>query len=178
MNSNKLKNCAMCFQEIDARAIRCPFCRTWQKKIGTLIHHPAVIMVVTAIPIFLVYIFLSYFTAKMFTTGESFDLHREDLVIKNTELKYGENSCGATVVILGEVHNKGDISWKEIQLEANFFNKEKKLIDTDQNKKYSFVALKKSTSPIKFSIKREFPVEYYNSYEIKVISARDVTSSF
>jgi len=177
-NDVKLKTCAMCFQKIDARAIRCPFCRTWQTKIGILIHHPAVITILTAIPILFVYISLSYFTSQMFNAGESFDLHRGDLVIENTELTHGENSCGATLAILGKIHNQGDISWKDIQLEANFYNKDNKLIDTEQNKKYSFVSLKKSKSPIKFSIKREFPLEYYSSYEIKVISARDVSASF
>lgn len=173
-----MKHCKLCFQEIDDRAIRCPYCRTWQKKLGILLHHPAVAMVLTAIPLFLVYVMLTYASAKMFDPGESFETHRNSLSVKNTELKFGENSCGSTLVILGEIENQGDVSWKDIQIEASFFNSDGKMIDTDQSKKYSFVVLKNSKSPFKFSIKMEFSQEYYTDYKIKIMTARDMNASF
>ncbi len=145
---------------------------------GILLHHPAVAIVLTAIPLFCVYALLSYFTAELVNPGETFENHRDTLIIKSTELKFGENDCGSTLVVLGEIENSGDVSWKDIQMEAIFYNKDGELIDTDQSKKYSFVVLKKSTSPFKFSIKREFPEEYYDKYKIKIMSARDSTASF
>ena len=55
---------------------------------------------------------------------------------------------------------------------------EKKLIDTGQEKKRFFVVPANDSSTFKVSITREFPEEQYNSFQVRVLLAKDERARF
>ncbi|MDH4239989.1 MAG: FxLYD domain-containing protein, partial [Phycisphaerae bacterium] len=90
-----------------------------------------------------------------------------------SEPKFGETSHGPTVVVMGEIKNISNLSWKDVQLEVRFYDKDNNLIDTDQKEKYSFVVPANDISTFKVSIPREFPEEQYASCKVRILSAQD-----
>ena len=167
------KICKMCYKEIDKRAKKCPYCHHWQKKISMIVWNPAFGVFLVMIPYLAVYIFMGTAFKSMFDKGEDFTPYRNQITINKTELKFGETSCGPTVVAMGTMTNNSSLSWKDVQLEARFFDNNNKLIDTDQKNKYSFVIPANDISTFKISIPREFPEEQYASCKMRILSAKD-----
>ncbi|MHC4543571.1 MAG: FxLYD domain-containing protein [Planctomycetota bacterium] len=165
------KTCKMCYKEMDSRAKKCPYCQHWQSKFSKIVWHPAfaVFLIMGFIVVFGV-IFESLF---VFDKGEDFAPYRNQITIRKSELKFGETSHGPTVVVMGEIKNNSNLSWKDVQLEVRFYDNNNKLIDTDQKNKYSFVIPANDISTFKVSIPREFPEEQYANCKVRILSAKD-----
>lgn len=165
------KTCKMCYKEIDSRAKKCPYCQHWQSKISMTVRHPAFALFLTMgfIVVFGV-IFESLF---VFDKGEDFATYRNQITISKSKLKFGETSHGPTVVVIGEMKNNSNLSWKDVQLEVRFYDNNNKLIDTDQKNKYSFEVPANDISTFKVSIPREFPEAQYASCKVRILSAKD-----
>ena len=168
------KRCKMCCKEIDRKARKCPYCHHWQNKISLIIYHPAFMV----LPLMLMMLFLFYSFSGLFVQGENFAPYKSKINVINSELKFGEIKGKPTVVTIGKIENKSQISWKDIQFELNFFDEDKKLIDGDQKRDYFFVIPANATSTFKVSLLREFPIEKYKSHKVKVLTAKDNRSRF
>lgn len=91
-------------------------------------------------------------------------------------MKFGTetNRChGATVDVLGTLKNTGQFSWKDINVEVQFFGVDGKLVDGGQKLQYSLEAPAGGEAVFKVSMTREFPQEMYKDYKIKILSAKD-----
>jgi len=172
MENSKL--CNMCYQQIDARARKCPFCHHWQNKIQAILFHPAIAI----LPIVLVFIIGPLMFKRVFDPGKSFDPYKNQVKITGSQLTFGQSDCGQTLVIMGTFKNDSDVTWKDLQLEARFFDHEGKLIDTGQKNEYTFVLQAKSEAPFKLSMKREFPSEKYASHTVRILTAKDAKAPF
>ena len=159
----------MCYQEIDGRAKKCPFCHHWQHRLMSIGYSPTIAI----LPIFLVIILIGIMLSRYFNQGEAFELHRSELTIQPTEMKFGETQCGPTVVILGTITNSGDRGWKDVNVEILFKDKDGKLIDGDQDRLYSMNIPPHGNAVLKTSMKREFPADQYKDYTITILSAKD-----
>lgn len=169
------KTCKMCYKEIDSRAKKCPYCQHWQNKMSMIVLHP----VVAVIPVVIILAMLGFSYETMFSRGEDFTVYRDQIEIIETKLKFGENRCGgSTVAVMGIMVNNSDVPWEDVHLEVRFYDGEKKLIDTDQEEKYSFVVPANDSSTFKVSKPREFPEEQYNSVQVRVLSAKDERAMF
>lgn len=164
------KTCKMCYQEMDSRAKKCPYCHHWQNKISMIVWHPAFAAFLIMIPSC---IFVGLIFESMFDKGEDFTTYRTQIAISESELKFGKTVRGPTVVAMGIMTNKSSLSWKDVQLEVRFYDNNNKLIDTDQKNKYSFVVPANDISTFKVSIPREFPEEQYASCKVRILSAKD-----
>lgn len=167
------KICKMCYKEIDNRAKKCPYCRHLQNKISMIVWHPAFAVFFVLIPMLLVYIFMGLMFKGIFDQGEDFTPYRNQIAISESELKFGKTARGPTVVVMGKMTNNSILSWKDVQLEVRFYDKDKMLIDTDQKNKYSFVVPANDISTFKVSIPREFPEEQYANFKVRILSAKD-----
>jgi len=167
------KICKMCYKEIDSRAKKCPYCQHCQNKFSMVVFHPAFGVIFVLIPILLVYIFMGLMFKGMFDQGEDFTPYRTQIAISEPELKFGKTARGPTVVVMGKMTNNSSLSWKDVQLEVRFYDKDNKLIDTDQKEKYSFVVPANDISTFKVSILREFSEEQYANFKVRILSARD-----
>ena len=167
------KTCKMCYKEIDSRAKKCPYCQHWQSKISMIVWHPAFAVFLIMIPYLIVFSSVRLIFKSMFDQGEDFTPYRNQIIINKSEPKFGETSHGPTVVVMGEIKNISNLSWKDVQLEVRFYDKDNNLIDTDQKEKYSFVVPANDISTFKVSIPREFPEEQYASCKVRILSAQD-----
>lgn len=167
------KTCKICYKEIDSRAKKCPYCQHWQYKFSMVVFHPAFAVFFVTIPFVAVFIFMGTTFKDMVDKGEDFTPYRNQIAISEPELKFGETSCGPTVVAMGIMTNKSSLSWKDVQLEVRFYDNNNKLIDTGQKNKYSFVVPANDISTFKVSIPREFPEEQYGSCKVRILSAKD-----
>lgn len=171
---NDLKTCKMCYQQINVQAKKCPYCHHWQSKLSAMMFHPAV----AVLPLAFVFIVGPLMLKKTFDPGRRFDAYKEQVHISKSELTFGQTDCGPSLVVLGNFKNDSDVTWKDVQLEVTFFDRDKKLIDTGQKNEYSFVLPAKSEAPFKVSIKREFPVDKYVSHAIRILKAKDAKAVF
>ncbi len=161
--------CKMCCQEIDTRARKCPFCHQWQNKISTFLLNPRF----SGLLVIIGFLSIPYYLSNRFDSGENFQQYLGQIEISESEMKFGENSCGPSIVILGKVMNRSKFSWKDVRFELKFFDKDGKLIDADQEEDYSLILTPEEESLFKVSLKIDFPVEQYVSYEIRILSAKD-----
>ena len=159
----------MCRSEIDSLAKRCPYCRHWQNKLSMMLWHPAFAVVL----ILLFYFLFQMFLMDQFGPGKDFNIDKDRINIKDTTMQFGENKCGQAIVILGKIENQSDTAWKNLHFEINFFDKDKNLIDTDQEEIYEFLLPVNEQVPFKVSVTRQFPEELYNSFDIRILTARE-----
>lgn len=114
----------------------------------------------------------------MFDPGRDFELYRDQIEIAKSEIKFGQDNNGPTVMVLGTMRNPTDVGWKEIRFEASFFDKDNKLIDATQECKYFFACPANDECEFSVSFRRQFPQEQYVSHKVRVLSARDARSRF
>jgi hypothetical protein len=170
METTARKTCKICYQEIDSRAKKCPYCHHWQRPWLAISYSP----VIAALPVAVMLLAFGILLNKTFSRGEPFELHRADLQIKEAQMTFGNvTNCGPTVAVLGTFKNAGRFSWKDINVEVQFFGADGKLIDGGQRMQYALEAPAGGEAVFKVSMKREFPQESYKDYKIRILSAKD-----
>jgi len=63
-------------------------------------------------------------------------------------------------------------------IETQIFNKQGEMVDTKQQKKYSFLVPAHGESAFKLSFEMEFPKDEYNNFKVFVRSAKDERKRF
>ncbi len=167
MENQETKQCKMCYQSIDSRAKKCPHCHHWQNKWS--LHNPMLIVAILVA----FWLATSALLNRGFGPGVDFESYKEHVAVDSTEFKFGESNCGPTLVILGKIANETDITWRDIHVEVQFFDKYGKLIDTDQESMYSFLLPAKATTDFKWSGKRYFPKGNYATHTVKLLKAKE-----
>ena len=173
--------CKMCYMEINSKAKKCPYCQHWQNKWYMITFHPLFAMIPSIIIMILIFVFMGKMFQGLFSEGEPFAQYASSVSITNTKMVFGVSDCehkSATVGILGKIRNDSAISWKDFLMEARFFDKEGKLVDTTQQRLYYFTVMAGNESTFKVSLKREFPKKTYDSFKIRIISAKDEKQKF
>jgi hypothetical protein len=118
------------------------------------------------------------FLGRIFNPGEDFEFHRSQIHVVQSAMQFGERGVAQsppapTVTVVGTIQNDSAITWKDAILEAQFFDRDRKLIDAKQQRDYSEVLTTGAPCAFKVSMPREFDAGKYVSYEIRVVSARD-----
>ncbi len=142
-------------------------------------YHPMFAVIYTVILIAIMGTMLE----SLFSEGESFGDYRNALSVVETKMVFGVTGAGCqhkspTVVILGKIQNDSPVSWKDVRLEATFFDKDGKLIDATQKEYYSFIFAAKDNGTFKLSFQREFPEEQYDNCKVRIVSAKDERKRF
>jgi hypothetical protein len=119
------------------------------------------------------YVLMAYLVSKIFDKGEDFTPYRNQITISDSELKFGEKKSGETVAVIGTMSNKSSVPWKDVQIEVRFYDSNGKMIDSKQDKDYSFEVPANGNAAFKVSTLREFPKEQYVKCDVAIISARD-----
>lgn len=117
----------------------------------------------------------------LFSEGESFADYRNTVSVVEPKMVFGVTGCehkSPTVAILGKIQNDSPVSWKDIRVEATFFDKEGKLIDATQKEFNPFMVAANANGTFKLSFQREFPEAQYDSFKVRIISARDGRKRF
>lgn len=177
MKNENTTVCKMCDMEISPKAKKCPYCQHFQNKWVMMAYHP----MFTVISMVIVVALMGTMFETLFSEGESFADYRNAVSVVETKMVFGTTGCehkSPSVVILGKIQNDSLVSWKDVRLEATFFDKDGKLIDAAQKEQYAFIVAAKDKGAFKLSFQREFPEERYDSCKVRIVSAEDKRSIF
>lgn len=180
MNEVPTKTCPLCCEIINAKARKCPHCQHFQNKWTLIAYHP----LVAVIPMMLGIGAFGVFMNRLFAPGENFEAHRAQIQVVQSAMEFGARAAsqsappGPTVAVVGTIRNDSGITWKEVIIGAEFFDKDHKLIDARQERDYGLVAAPGQPCAFKVSMPREFSADKYVSCEVNVVSAREARGIF
>lgn len=155
MKDDKTTVCKMCDMAISPNAKKCPYCQHFQTKWLMITYHPLSFIIFVAALVALMGTMLS----TTFSEGEPFANYRNAVSVVEPKMVFGITGCehkSPTVVILGKIRNDSPVSWKDVRLEATFFDKEGRLVDATQKEQNSFMVEAKDNGTFKLSFQREF----------------------
>jgi len=127
---SETKECISCFSEIDARAKRCPNCRSLQTKYSNLENNPIIIGIL-AVFIIMIFGYLSYEIVFARTLE---DEAIKELVIDVREISTKSQGNDLYVACLGSIENNSDFKFKDVKLEVSFFSQNGEVVDTFSGK--------------------------------------------
>jgi len=134
-----------------------------------VMYHPAFMGLFACIPLgAMLFVF-----ATIFDTGENYEGYKNQIVITDSQITYGDTKSGATIAVMGTIKNTSPVSWKEIQFHTDFFDAQGKRTDVGEREDYSFRLPANATSSFKVSFRREFPETNYVKHDVRVVSAKD-----
>ena len=163
MNSDLTKKtCRMCCMEIPKEARKCPHCHHFQNRVSLLFFHPAFLAFFVMIP----FICMLIFFTQIFDQGENYENYKNQIVIPESQLSFGDTKSSATVAVLGTIKNTSSISWKDVQFHVDFFDASGKRADVGEREDYSFCLFANETSSFKVSFRREFPETNYVKHHL------------
>jgi hypothetical protein len=121
------KVCPLCAETIKAAAKVCPHCRHWQTKWS--LKNPQVGSMLWASLVLVIWCCLGILVDKMFGSKEQFATYRNEIDVVSSQ--YSQRISGSNVwnTVVGTLTNYSDVGWKDVGVEAQFFDKAGKLID-------------------------------------------------
>ena len=122
------KVCPHCAEAIKAAATVCPHCRYWQKKWS--LQNPQVAVTLWALLAIAVWSVFGFFIGKMFGPKEDFAAYRNEMSVANSQFSQRIYNSNLWNTVVGTLTNHSDIGWKDVGVEAQFFDKSGKMIDT------------------------------------------------
>jgi hypothetical protein len=167
------KTCKMCCMEIPKEARKCPFCEHFQNRLSLVMYHPAFAVLFACLPLGAMLMFFATTSERIFDTGENYEAYKNQIVITDSQVAFGDTKSGPTVAVLGTIKNTSPVSWKEIQFHADFFDAQGKRTDVGEREEYGFRLPANGTSSFKVSFRREFPETNYAKHDVRVVAAKD-----
>lgn len=163
------KTCKLCCMEIPKEAKKCPYCQHLQNRKSFFLFHPALGAWIALLPFAAILIFVR----NTFDQGENYQEYKNQIVITDSELAFGETKSNATIAVLGTIKNTSSVSWKYVQFHVDFFATSGKRVDVGEKGDYSFYLPANETSSFKVSFRREFPETNYVKHNVRVVTAQD-----
>src|SRR5438093_2585997 len=128
------KTCKMCCVDIPQQARKCPHCHHFQNRWSMVMFHPAFAVCFACLPIAAMLIAF----AIIFDKGENYETYKDQIVISDSEIAFGDTKSGATVAVIGTIKNTSRVSWKEMQFHVDFLDAAGKRVDVGEREDYSF----------------------------------------
>ena len=151
------KTCPHCAETIKAAAKRCPRCTSGLVKVSAATWlNITWAWLVLCCPLLLV----AWWLRDVTGTGERFEPHRDKLRITETSMHYSQSGETNFISTVGYIQNGSDYAWKSLQLEAQYFDANDKLIDA-------------KTETLTY---QEIPAGITTAFRIRTIAAKDRAS--
>jgi len=174
------KICPLCAETIKAAAKVCPHCRTWQKKWS--FQNPQTTQSIAAICwvilISVGVIGVGFFFDNLIGNKRDFAPYQNQIAVVNSERSFRIAYSNLTVSVVGVVTNQSDFSWKNVALEAQFFNKAGQLIDVIQadGDYRGITVISHNEAAFRIEAKAAKPESEYASQQVFIRSAKDIKS--
>jgi len=156
--------------EIPQQARKCPYCHQFQSRWSMVMCHPALAVLLASMPMAALLIAV----ASMFDMGENYEAYKDQIVITDSRIAFGDAKSGPSVAVIGTIKNRSRVSWKDIQFHVDFLDAAAKRVDVGEREDYSFRLLAGETSSFKVSFRREFPETNYVTPSVQIVGAKDV----
>ena len=135
-----------------------------------IMFHPAFAICYTCLPLAGMLLVL----ASIFDQGENYEAYKDQIVISDSRIAFGDTKSGATVTVIGTIKNTSQVSWKEIQFHVDFLDEAGKQADVGERENSGYRLPAGEESSFKVSFYREFPEANYVKPVVRVVGAKDV----
>ena len=176
MNENaETKVCPHCAEAIKVAAKVCPHCRYAQKRWS--LYNPQFLGAIWIVVCSVAMIGLAVFFDKMFGPKEQFADFRDDIVVVSSQFSHRFHESNMVNSVVGTLTNRSEVAWKEVSVEAQFFDKAGKQIDAITVKDYgTLVILPHGEAAFKIEGQAARAEEDYSSYKAIVRWAKDAAA--
>ena len=168
---DEIKVCPLCAESIKIAAKVCPHCRHWQKKWS--MENPLVRGTLVTLPLVLVWVGGVFFVARLFDRGRDFAEYRDQIVAIASTMSFNPTEKVPTISTVGTLKNNSTYSWKEVQIEVQYFDKDGKLIDTKSGRDFDDALLPNGERAFRLRTPADKPAANYASHKVFVRYAKD-----
>jgi hypothetical protein len=174
-NSDSTGPCPFCREPVKLGARKCPHCHQWQGH-RALAHHPAVQVALMMLPVLAFF----FFTRQRFATHESFSGYRDQIAVVQSAMHYQstDDKCGPTISVIGKIKNNSDVPWKDVYLEAQYFDAGGTMIDANGAEQYGLALPPHEEVAFRLRGVADRAERDYATHKVFVRSARDARSIF
>jgi hypothetical protein len=168
------KVCPYCAETIAATVKVCPHCRSWQKKWS--LNNPQVATATSLIIILSVFVILFAVVLRAFGPKQQFAVYRDQIGVLASEFNEHVVESNLVVTVVGTITNRSDIGWKNVCVEAQFFDQSGRLIDAipvSEEWYRGVVILPHGEAAFKIEGKASHPAGDYYTNQLAVRWAKD-----
>jgi hypothetical protein len=170
------KVCPHCAETIKPAAKVCPHCRYWQK---TWSLYNAKLLGVFGLAVLAVYsVIMGVFFDSMFEKGHDFAEHRNQIRVVTSTMNFSQTDKEPYITTVGLLTNSSEFAWKEVHLEAQYFDDNGKLIDTGIERNFEVVVMPHAEVAFRIRTLADKPESSYVSHKIFVRTAQDAANRF
>jgi hypothetical protein len=111
---------------------------------------------------------------------DTFIGYRDQIVVIDSSMHYqpSDEKCGPTISVVGKIKNNSDVPWKDIYLEAQYFDSSGKMIDANGAEQYGLTLPPHEEVAFRLRGAADRAERDYASHRVFVHSARDARSLF
>jgi len=160
--------------EIPLEARKCPHCQHFQTRAALLVYHPVSAVLLATLPLMAFLIVI----ASLFDRGEDYQEYKDQIVITESQMAFGELKSGDTVGVIGTITNNSAVPWKEILFNVEFADAAGKRVDVGQKEEYQFHLPPHDSLGFKVSFRREYPETNYVKHKVRVATAKDARAKW
>ena len=102
----------------------------------------------------------------------------DQIVVTDSQMHYSQTEKGAFISVVGMIKNNSKFSWKGVELEVQYFDKDGKLIDTTSDREYNATILPQGERAFRIRAQADRPEAAYASHKVFVRAAKDDRSQF
>lgn len=170
MNSEVVRVCPYCAEQIKPVAKVCPWCQQWLSLFS--LRNPGVgLAVFNLCALILIVGFLVMFN-RLTGSGIDFSPYRNGISLVESRMNLKDAGTNSMVYVVAVLTNHTDIAWRQIQLDVRFFNQAGTLIDA-RTACDSSTILDHGESAFRINVTPCRALSEYDSYKVFVRAARD-----
>ena len=181
--TEQTKVCPLCAETIKAAAKVCPHCHFWQKKWS--LQNPRTMQSVSAV-FMAVLIFggmagLGCFFEYLFGPKREFAQYQSQISVTDSATSFHIANSNLMVSVVGVITNQSDFAWKQVGVEAQFFDGNSNLIDVIEAKGEYFsdlAILPHSEASFKIESHATHKEQDYKSTKVFVRTGEDIHTFF
>jgi len=121
------KICPQCAETIKTAAKVCPHCRYWQKRWS--LYNPQMLAGAWVLLCIGITACFGVFFDRVLGPKEQFATYRDDVAVVTSQFSHRISESNLLNTVIGTLTNRSDVAWKEVGVEAQFFDKAGKQID-------------------------------------------------
>jgi len=169
------KACRICREMMAADAKRCPRCQAWQSSWATFWfggNTYSFAQQIVWIVVMLVVMWAS-FRLFLFPSGKDFQQHRNDLAFASQSMTFKQEKDREFFAVVGTIRNASDTMWRDLSVEARFYNSKGELIDTYSTELRDVIVLPRTDAAFRLTGYTARPGSEYSKVTLTITSAKE-----